>query len=43
MLAIILKHIASKSIDKINNLSRRENWTEKVKRNNKNQIILKKE
>jgi len=38
-----LKHIASKSIDRADSLSRRVDWMEGVKRDNENQIILKKE
>jgi len=38
-----LKYVASKSIEQANSLSRRADWVERVERNNKNQVILKKE
>jgi len=38
-----LKHIASKSIEQANSLSRRADWTEGVERDNKNQVMLKRE
>jgi len=37
-----LKYIASKSIGRVDSLSRRANWIEGVERDNKNQVILKK-
>jgi len=38
-----LKHVAGKSIEQVDSLSRRADWTEKVERDNKNQMMLKKE
>ena len=38
-----LKHIASKSIEQANSLSRRADWAEGVERDNKNQMMLKRE
>ena len=38
-----LKYVAGKSIKQANSLSRRADWVEKVERNNKNQVMLKKE
>ena len=38
-----LKHVASKSMERADSLSRRIDWVKGVKRDNKNQIILKKE
>ena len=38
-----LKHIASKSIDRADSLSRRVDCMEGVKRDNENQVMLKKE
>ena len=38
----VLKYVASKSIRKVDNLSRRADWTKEVERDNENQIILKK-
>jgi len=40
---IVLKHIAGKSMDKADSLSKRVNWTEGIERDNKNQVMLKKE
>jgi len=37
-----LKHVASKSIEQTDILSRRTDWVEGVERDNKNQVILKK-
>ena len=37
-----LKHIAGKSIEQADSLSRRVDWVEEVKRDNKNQVMLKK-
>ena len=37
-----LKHIAGKSIGQADSLSRRVDWVEGVKRDNKNQVMLKK-
>ena len=36
-----LKHIASKSIEQANSLSRRADWAEGVERDNENQMMLK--
>ena len=38
----VLKYVASKSIRKVDNLSRRADWAKEVERDNENQIILKK-
>jgi len=38
-----LKHIVSKSIGGADSLSRRVDWMEGVKRDNENQVMLKKE
>ena len=38
-----LKYVASKSLSRADSLSRRANWAEGVERNNKNQVMLKKE
>jgi len=38
-----LKHIAGKSMGKADSLSRRVDWAERVERDNKNQVMLKKE
>ena len=38
-----LKHVAGKSMGRADSLSRRVDWVERVKRDNKNQVILKKE
>ena len=38
-----LKHVAYKSMGRADSLSRRVNWAEGVERDNKNQVILKKE
>ena len=38
-----LKHVADKSIERADSLSRRVDWAEEVERDNKNQIMLKKE
>ena len=37
-----LEHMASKSIEQADSLSKRVNWAERVERDNKNQIMLKK-
>ena len=36
-----LKHVASKSMGQADSLSRRTDWAEEVKRDNKNQVMLK--
>ena len=38
-----LKHVAGKSIGRADSLSRRVDWAERVERDNKNQVILKRE
>ena len=38
-----LKHVAGKSIGRVDSLSRRVDWAERVERDNKNQVMLKKE
>ena len=38
-----LKHVASKSMGQADSLSRRTDWAEEVKRDNKNQVMLKRE
>jgi len=38
-----LKHVASKSIGQVDSLSRRTDWAEGVKRDNENQVMLKRE
>jgi len=38
-----LKHVAGKSIGRVDSLSRRVDWAEGVERNNENQVMLKKE
>ena len=38
-----LKHVAGKSVSRADSLSRRANQAERVERNNKNQVVLKKE
>jgi len=38
-----LKHVAGKSMEKADSLSRRVNWAEGVERDNENQVMLKKE
>jgi len=38
-----LKHVAGKSIEQENSLSRRADWAEGVERDNENQVMLKKE
>ena len=38
-----LKHVAGKSIGRADSLSRRVDWTERVERDNKNQVMLKKQ
>ena len=38
-----LKHVAGKSIEKADSLSRRVDWVEGVKRDNENQVMLKEE
>ena len=39
----ILKHVAGKSMERANSLSRRVDWAEGVERDNENQVMLKKE
>ena len=39
---LALKHVAGKSMGKVDSLSRRTNWAEEVERDNKNQLMLKK-
>ena len=39
----VLKHVASKSMGQADSLSRRTDWAEEVKRDNKNQMMLKRE
>ena len=39
----ILKYVADKSMGRVDSLSRRVDWAEGVERNNKNQVMLKKE
>ena len=39
----VLKHIAGKSMDRADSLSKRVNWAEGIERDNKNQVMLKKE
>ena len=36
------KHVAGKSIEQVDSLSRRTDWAEEVERDNKNQVMLKK-
>ena len=38
-----LKHVAGKSMERVDSLSRRVDWAEGVERDNKNQVMLKKE
>ena len=38
-----LKHVAGKSMERVDSLSRRVDWAEGVERDNENQVILKKE
>jgi len=38
-----LKHVAGKSMGQANSLSRRADWAKEIERDNKNQIMLKKE
>ena len=38
-----LKHVASKSMGRVDSLSRRVDWVEEIERDNENQVILKKE
>jgi len=38
-----LKYVAGKSIGRADSLSRRVDWAERVERDNKNQVMLKKE
>jgi len=38
-----LKHVAGESIEQADSLSRRANWTNRIKRDNENQVMLKKE
>ena len=37
-----LKHVASKSMEKADSLSKRADWAERVQKDNENQIMLKK-
>jgi len=39
----VLKHIGGKNMDRADSLSKRVNWAEGIKRDNKNQVMLKKE
>ena len=36
-----LKHVADKSIERVDSLSRRIDWTKGVERDNENQVMLK--
>ena len=38
-----LKHVARKSMERADSLSRRANWAEEVERDNENQMMLKRE
>ena len=38
-----LKHVAGKSMRRIDSLSKKADWADRVERDNENQIILKKE
>jgi len=38
-----LKHVAGKSMGRVDSLSRRADWAEGVEKDNKNQVMLKKE
>ena len=38
-----LKHVAGKSMGKVDSLSRRVDWAEEVEKDNENQVMLKKE
>jgi len=38
-----LKHVAGKSMERVDSLSRRADWTEEVEKDNENQVMLKKE
>ena len=38
-----LKHVAGKSMERADSLSRRVNWTEGVEKDNENQVIVKEE
>jgi len=38
-----LKHVADKSMGRVDSLSRRVDWAERVERDNENQVMLKKE
>ena len=38
-----LKHVAGKSMGKVDSLSRRVDWAERVEKDNENKVILKKE
>jgi len=38
-----LKHVAGKSIERADSLSRRVDWAEEVEKDNKNQVMLKEE
>ena len=38
-----LKYVAGKSMERVNSLSRRVNWVERVERDNENQVMLKEE
>jgi len=37
----MLKYVAGKSMGRVDSLSRRADWAEGIKRDNKNQVILK--
>jgi len=37
-----LKHVAGKSIGRVDSLSRRADWAEEIERDNENQMMLKK-
>ena len=39
----ILKHIAGKSMERVDSLSKRVDWAEGVERDNENQVMLKEE
>ena len=39
---LILKHVADKSMGRVDSLSRRVDWAEEVERDNRNQVMLKK-
>jgi len=39
----VLKYVAGKSMGRVDSLSRRVDWAEKVEKDNENQVILKEE